>query len=232
MTCPDVKILAEADDIRSGVEMILAHRPELVFMDIHLRDGLSFEILENPDIQRGGHPDFHIIFLTAYNQYAIKAIRYSALDYLLKPIDPEELVNAIDRFKENRKTRTDHAQFELLFSQLKQEKAQPKKIVINAADKISIVKIDDIIRCESKDNYTLIFIRDSSPILVSRTLKEYEELLEPLGFLRIHQSHLVNINYIRTFIKADGGSVVMDNEDVVPVSYRKKDKLLEVLKGL
>lgn len=232
LLCPDVSVVAESDSVADATDILLKHSPELVFLDIRLRDGIGLDILKalEPQLEKGVL-NFHVIFLTAYQEYAIKAIRYSALDYLLKPIDPDELAEAVNRYRK-KNSMQQRQQYELLHKQYKEEAKAPKKLVLNTADRIHIVSISDIIRCEARDNYTIIYIKDSQPVLVSRTLKEYEEMLEPFGFSRIHQSHLVNFEYVKTFIKADGGYLQMHNDDKVPVSHRKKEQLLEMLRSL
>lgn len=232
MVCPEVSVIAETDSVAEAIDIVPKYVPELVFLDIRLRDGIGLDMLKALEGQQESRAlNFHVIFLTAYQEYAIKAIRYSALDYLLKPIDPDELAEAVNRYM-RKSSAQQRLQYELLHQQFKEDAKSPKKLVLNTADRIHIVNIPDIIRCEAKDNYTIIYIKDAQPILVSRTLKEYEEILEPFGFTRIHQSHLVNFDYVKTFIKADGGYLQMQNDDMIPVSHRKKEHLLEMLKSL
>lgn len=232
LVSPDVSVVAESDSVAEAIELLPKYAPDLVFLDIRLRDGIGLDILKALEGQQeNGGLNFHVIFLTAYQEYAIKAIRYSALDYLLKPIDPDELAEAVNRYRKKSGSHQ-QVQYELLHKQYKEDVKAPKKLVLNTADRMHIVSVADIIRCEARDNYTIIYIKDSQPILVSRTLKEYEEILEPFGFTRIHQSHLVNFDYVKTFIKADGGYLQMQNDDMIPVSHRKKEHLLEMLRSL
>lgn len=225
--CDDITILGEADGFINGVEIIKKHNPEVVFLDIQMPDGSGFRLLESfKDIT------FDVIFTTAYDQFAIKAIRYSALDYLLKPIVPEELQNAVAKVKQNKKKGALKSNIEVLLENVSSGAKDPKKIVLSTSEGMHIVKVSDIIRCESDDYYTKFFLVDGKKIMVSKTLKENEQLLSEHNFIRPHKSHLVNINYIKSYIKTDGGYLVLTNDFKVPVSRRKKEKILEIINQL
>jgi two-component system LytT family response regulator len=224
--CPDVMVCAEADDITSGQEMIEAFRPDLVFLDIEMPGGSGFKLLNNiKDI------DFEVVFITAYEQFAIKAIRHDALDYLLKPVDPKELVAAVDKVKDAKYKKTLKKQYDNLLKNIDPEQLVVKKISISTSDKIHLIEVDDIIRCESDNYYTIIYFKDGTSLLVSKTLKEMEQKLEEYDFVRTHKSHLVNMRCIMNFIK-DEMMVLLTDGVKVPVSKRKKEKILEVINSL
>jgi two-component system LytT family response regulator len=224
--CPDVMVCAEADDITSGQEMIEAFRPDLVFLDIEMPGGSGFKLLNNiKDI------DFEVVFITAYEQFAIKAIRHDALDYLLKPVDPKELVAAVEKVKEAKYKKTLKKQYDSLLKNINPEQLTVKKISISTSDKIHLIEVDDIIRCESDNYYTIIYFKDGTSLLVSKTLKEMEQKLEEYDFVRTHKSHLVNMRCIMNFIK-DEMMVLLTDGVKVPVSKRKKEKILEVINSL
>lgn len=224
--CPDVMVCAEADDVVSGKMMIEAFRPDLVFLDIEMPGGSGFKLLSSVD-----NMDFEVVFITAYEQFAIKAIRHNALDYILKPIDPKELVAAVEKVKEAKYKKTIKKQYDNLLKNLNPEQLAVRKISISTSDKIHLINVDDIIRCESDNYYTMIFFKDGTSLLVSKTLKDMEQKLEEFDFVRTHKSHLINMRCIKNFIK-DEMMVVMTNGSKVPVSKRKKEKILEVINNI
>lgn len=228
---PEIQIIGEASNVASGVEAIGTLRPQVVFLDIQLGDGTGFDILEEV-AKKQGKSTSHIIFITAHEQYAVKAFRFSALDFLLKPVDPEELEKVVVKIK-NVLTRNDnYAHIDLLLENIRKKVDNFRRIALSTSDGIHLFDVSDIIRCESEDNYTKFYIKNNKPILISRTLKEYEELLTEHGFERIHQSHLINLSYLKSYIKKDGGYVVMADNSNLPISQRKKERLQEVLKNL
>ena len=220
--CPGIEVIAEADGVATGLEVIKKHKPGLVFLDIQLEDGTGFNILE----ALGKH-DFKVIFTTANDGYALKAIKYSALDYLLKPVDPEELVAAIQKMEEQKSPGNESLR--LLAENLRNLSMGPKRIALNSAERVQIVPVADIIRCESQRNYTLFFLVGNKQILVTKTLKEFDEMLAGNDFIRIHHSHLINMNFLREFVKTDGGHALMSDGSKVPVAVRKKDEFLKRL---
>lgn len=224
--CQDVMVCAEADDIVSGKNMIETFRPDLVFLDIEMPGGSGFKLLTSID-----EIDFEVVFITAYEQFAIKAIRHDALDYILKPIDPKELVAAVEKVKEAKYKKTLKKQYDSLLKNLDPEQLVVRKISLSTADKIHLIDVDDIIRCESDNYYTIIFFKDGSSLMVSKTLKEMDQKLEEYDFVRTHKSHLVNMRCIKNFIK-DEMMVVMTDGTKVPVSKRKKERILEVINNL
>ncbi|MFI5205153.1 MAG: LytR/AlgR family response regulator transcription factor [Flavobacteriales bacterium] len=222
--CPHVSVIGEAATVVEAAKIIRQLKPELVFLDIQLPDGTGFDVLEMFD-----QVPFRVIFTTASNEHAIKAFKYAAVDYLLKPIDPQELKSAVERAM-NVKGRD--ASIDLLRENAKQTDRSQKKLALHSLDKIIVVSVTDIMRCESDVNYTRFFINDGQKIMVTRTLKEFEELLSEHGFARIHQSHLVNADYIREFIKADGGHLILKDGSEIPVSTRKRAYVMELLNSL
>ena len=224
--CPDVMVCAEADDVISGKNMIETFRPDMVFLDIEMPGGSGFKLLTSIE-----NKDFEVVFITAYEQFAIKAIRHDALDYILKPIDPKELVAAVEKVNEAKYKKTLKKQYDNLLKNLDPEQLVVRKISLSTSDKIHLIDVDDIIRCESDNYYTIIFFKDGTSLMVSKTLKDMEQKLEEYDFVRTHKSHLVNMRCIMNFIK-DEMMVVMTDGTKVPVSKRKKEKILEVINNL
>ena len=221
--CPQIKIIAEATNGQEALMLIQHHKPRLIFLDIEMPRMNGFEMLnELPD------KNFHIIFTTAYDQYAIKAIKYAAFDYLLKPIDIEELRSAVAKFtaKENDQTKK---QVELLQQNMQQPKKQLSKLAIPTLEGLLFYDIGDIIHLEANSNYTNIYLVDKTKITASKTLKEFEELLPEAIFFRTHHSHLINLNYIKRYIKGDGGQIELQNGSFVDVSRRKKEEFLKAI---
>nr|WP_321233193.1 LytTR family DNA-binding domain-containing protein [uncultured Psychroserpens sp.] len=218
--CKNVEILGEADGVSSGIELIEKEKPELVFLDIEMTDGTGFKLLESiDDIQ------FSVIFVTAYSAYAIKAFKISAIAYILKPINPKELIEAIEKYQKEIGLKGIHNKLEVLLG----NQSSVKKIAFPTSEGIELVKLNQIVHCEADDNYTSIFLANEKRIVVSKTIKEYDTMLSDFGFYRIHQSHLVNLDYIAKFNKNDGGYVVLENGKKLPVSRRNKQEFLEQL---
>lgn len=225
--CPDIEVIALADGFVNGLEAIRKYQPEVVFLDIEMPDGSGFKLLEEL-----GEINFEIIFTTAYDQYAIKAIKYSALDYLMKPIIPDELKKSVEKAIQKKIGGEINKNIRVLLENLRPMGEEPRKIVLSTAERLHVVEIADIIRCESDNYYTNFFFRDQKTLLVSKTLKEMEELLGSQNFLRPHKSHLVNIKYIKGFLKAEGGYILMNDGSRIPVSRRKKEKVLDIISHL
>ncbi len=218
--CKTVEVLGEADGVATGIELIKDKQPELVFLDIEMTDGTGFKLLESfDDIQ------FSVIFVTAYSAYAIKAFQISAIAYLLKPINPQELIEAIEKYQKEIGLKGIHNKLEVLLG----NQSSIKKIAFPTSEGIELVKLNQIVHCEADDNYTSIFLANDKRIVVSKTIKEYDTMLSDFGFFRIHQSHLVNLDYITKFNKNDGGYVVLENGKKLPVSRRNKQEFLEKL---
>ncbi len=223
--CSDVKIAGEADGYKSGVSMIRKLNPDLVFLDIQMPDGTGFRVLEDTKPYH-----FKVIFTTAYDSFAIKAFKYSAMDYLLKPIDPVELQNSVDKVRKSR-SGLENPGIELLLKSIR-DRENPGKLVLSTFEGMHVVKIPDIIRCQSDDYYTRFYFRNKKELLVSKTLKEYEQILSGHNFIRPHKSHLINIRYIKSYMKMDGGYIILTDGTQIPVSRRKKEMVLEVLNNL
>lgn len=223
----DVEVIGTADGIDSCLALLreLPNPPDLVFLDIQLKDGLSFQILDQVD-----QVDFEVVFATAYNQFAIKAFDYSAVGYLLKPIDPEELKAAVERTKNGRSPQM-KKRLEVLSNHFNNPNTF-EKMSISAVDGIYFINIKDIMRCEGEDNYTHIYLLSGEKITVSKTIKEYEKLLTPVNFYRVHKSHVVNLNYITKFVKGEGGYLIMDDGKMIEVSRRRRAAFMEQLRKL
>jgi two-component system, LytTR family, response regulator len=221
-----VSIIDEASDVKSGVVKILKYEPDLVFLDVNLSDGTSFDILKTIK-----NVNFKIIFITAYEQYAMQAIKFSALDYITKPIDYKELIAAVGKANELIMSDEYSLKIATLINNNNSTLCQNKKIILKSSDKINIISVNEIIRCESKNNYTQFILSDGLNILASTTLKEYEELLSAFGFVRIHQSHLINIDFINSYDKKKDLIHMKDGSNI-PISARKKDGLMEILEDM
>jgi two-component system, LytTR family, response regulator len=225
--CKNVEVIGEADGFRSGMEVIKKNKPDVIFLDIQMPDGSGFKLLEEI-----GNIDFEVIFSTAYDQFAIKAIKYSALDYLLKPINPEDLITAVEKLETKISKGKDDTGVKFLLDSMKSHPSDKKKIVLSTSEGMHIVDIDNIIRCESEDYYTKFFLKEGKVIMVSKTLKENEELLAEHNFIRPHKSHLINLKYVKSFLRIDGGSIVMTDGSNVPVSRRKREQIVDILNHL
>lgn len=218
-------IIEEAEGVASAVAKINAFEPDIVLLDVEMNDGTGFDLLKQIP-----NPSFQLIFTTAHNQYAIQAIKWSAIDYLLKPIDPVELNNSLQKAKENISSQTLQKQLMVLMQQFGSKNQTERQIVIKDIDKTYFIKMSDILYCEAEGSYTKFYLSGSEPIFVSRNLRYYEELLEPAGFFRTHHSCLVNPAKIKIYDrKTDCGTLILEGGHTVPVSQRKKDFVLQLL---
>jgi len=227
----DITIIGEAEDVKTGITTIQKLKPQVIFLDIHLSDGTGFDILEKL-MEAQGKINAHVIFITAHEQYAVKAFKFSALDFILKPVDPEELQSTMAKIKEVVGKTNSFEHIDLLLENIRKKVDNYKRIALSTSDGIHLFDVSDIIRCEAKVNYTQFFIKNHKPVLISRTLKEYEELLTEHGFERIHQSHLINLSYLKSYIKNDGGYVIMADNTSIPIAQSKKEKLQELIRAL
>ncbi|WP_375448325.1 LytR/AlgR family response regulator transcription factor [uncultured Fibrella sp.] len=219
--CPHIDVVATCTNSQKGVQAILDHRPELVFLDIEMPQMNGFEVLEAV----AGVP-FSLVFVTAYDKFALKAFRYSAVDYLLKPIDTQELIQAVQRVEKSQKTVPE--QIEHLKGQLSsQAKNLPDRIALPYQNGVAFVHLKDILYCESDDNYTKFYLADGQPYLATKSLRDIQELLEERDFLRVHRQYLINLNHIKKFVKGEGNYLVMSNMQAIPVSRTQKDRLME-----
>lgn len=218
--CPEVKVIATASSPLDGIGIVRSVEPDLVFLDIEMPHGSGFDVLENfPE------RDFKTIFTTAYNHYAVKAIKFSALDYLLKPIDADELCCAIDKAKNNSR-KFEKEQRIVLFENLISDK--PYKLAIPIKDGFQYVPIKHIVRIEGTGSYCTFYMSEGSKLVVSHNLGFYDELLEKNNFYRIHQSHLINLKHIHQYLKTGGGIIIMSDKSSVPISRRNRDGFLKI----
>jgi two-component system, LytTR family, response regulator len=224
--CPDIHVAGEADSVASAYQIITDMKPDLVFLDIRMDDGTGFDLLQKFD-----KIDFHIIFITAFEEYAVKAFRFSAIDYLLKPFDTDELIASVDKLKHIL-----NAELELrlgsLIQNVRGQGKEDKKIVLRTAEKFHFIRVSDIIHCAGDGNYTTFFLASNEQVLVSKTIKEFDELLTEYGFFRPHKSFLINLAYITGLEKGEGGFIIMKNNTRVPISYRKKEEFLRIVEGM
>ncbi|SKB65116.1 two component transcriptional regulator, LytTR family [Sphingobacterium nematocida] len=204
--CPQVTILGTANTIEQAEDLIMRHRPNLLFLDIQMGSHTGFDLLQNIN-----KIDFQVIFVTAYNQYGIQAIKHAALDYLLKPIDIDELKQAVAKAEEKINSLVQKSQVEFLIQQWGTKSHLPKKIALSFQNETRYIPIVDIVRCEADDTYTIFHMLNEPKIIVSKPLKEYTEILTPHGFLRTHQSHLINPRFIKSWLKEDGGTILLTN---------------------
>jgi two-component system LytT family response regulator len=226
LQCPEVHVVGQASGVASGTAAVNEFHPDLVFLDIQMKDGTGFDLLYNlPTI------DFKVIFVTAYDQYALQAFRFSAVDYLLKPINPEQLSDAVNRAGQMIQEHF-NLQMKALEENLKSVNKQHKKIIIKTTENIHLLDMKNIISCESESSYTTIHTAGGDKILVSKTLKDYEDMLADCGFYRVHKSFLINLLQIKRFERQDGGSIVMSNDLKIPVASRKRDELLLLFEKL
>ena len=225
LNCPQLIVAGEAQTVEEGVSKIKKLKPDLIFLDIQLSDGLGFDILEKLD-----HINFKIIFTTAFSEYALRAIKFSALDYLLKPVNSKELKIAVAKSLEQKQLDLT-SKLELV---IKNQNSQiiNKKIALQTSEGLFIYEVSNILKCSSEGNYTKMYFVNGKKILISKTLKELEKLLLSFNFARIHHSHLININHLVSFINKDGGYVIMNDKTTLPVSQRKKSVLIKRLEEL
>jgi len=220
---PGVTIEDSCSTPQEAIKSIQKHKPDLIFLDIEMPGMNGFEML-----QKIQPVSFEVVFTTAYEKYAIKAIRVSALDYLLKPIDPEELDNVIKRVRDKEQQyKNPLRQFEVLFEQVINKNFSNHSIALPTQEGLLFIKTGDIIRCEASGSYTKFFLNNRETLLVSRGLKEFEEMLWEHEFFRIHESHIINLSYLKKYIKGDGGQVILNNGSVLDVARRRKENFLK-----
>jgi two-component system LytT family response regulator len=220
--CPNVEIIGTAQSVDEAVETINQQQPELVFLDIALPDGQGFEVLERID-----HKQFEVIFTTAYDQYALTAFEFSALDYILKPINVEKLQQSVARYEEIKGERDYSGRVSVLKDRLKNIN---ERIILSSMDGFEVYKIADIIRCEANGSYTTFYIKGGIKVVTSKTLNNFEKLLSDQPFARVHSKHLVNLEYIKKYISGRGGYVVFEDGSQVDVSERKKKEFIRLMK--
>jgi two-component system, LytTR family, response regulator len=221
--CSDITVTASAKDATHGYEIIVQEKPDIVFLDIEMPDQTGFDLLRSlPE------HNFEIIFVTAHQQYGIQAVKFAAIDYLLKPINIEELKMAVAKAVQKRLQQKKNIQLENLMLLLEQSKNE-HRIALPTAKETRLAKTDEIVRCESSNNYTNFYFVNGEKLMVSKPIYEYEELLRDYHFIRCHQSHLVNKKYIKSWIKEDGGYLLLEDKTQVPVSRQKKEAIKNML---
>jgi two-component system LytT family response regulator len=223
--CPNVSVVAQANSVKSGVAAIIEHEPDLLLLDIKMPDGSGFDLINHFD-----KPDFKVIIISGYIEYAIKGYKFGVIDYLLKPIEVEQLILAINKVDDIVRYE-EKSQLKALEENINVHN-RAHKIILKTIEHIHMVNIGDIIRIEAYGNYSTFFLSDGRKIVVSRPIREYEELLIDKGFHRVHKSHVINIDKVNYFDKTEGGDVVMNDGSRIPVSSRKKEALLELLESL
>lgn len=225
--CPEISIVGEANSVASGLSLVKQLTPDLVFLDVEMPDGTGFDLLQQL------HPiPFKVIFITGFEDFAIRAFRFAAIDYLLKPLAADQLKDAVKKAQDSLSKEVFDMKLQHLFSNLERPK-ELQKLVLKTTDRIYSVNIQDIIHCESDKNYTTFHFVNAPKLVVSTNLKEYESLLGPHNFFRTHKSHLINMAYLDHFIKSGGGNtVVMKNKTIIPLSVRKKEEFLVALENL
>lgn len=225
--CRNIEVIGTAGSIKEAYQLMSNpnFKPDVAFLDISLPDGLVFQLL-----QRLRPLEFDIIFVTAYEDHAIKACEYSSIGYVMKPIDPDHLVEAVERLK-SKTTREADKRLDIFQNYINNPNAFTK-MSISALDGIYFINIKDIVRFEAEDNYTHIFINTGERITASKTIKAYEDMLGPFNFYRVHKRHVINLNFMRKFVKGDGGYLIMDDEIKIEVSRRRRPAFMERMKKL
>lgn len=225
--CLETEVVETAATVEEAVRKANALKPDLILLDINLPDGTGFDVLEKIVDKK-----ISIIFVTAYDHFAVKAFKFSAVDYIVKPVDIDELEFAIERAKEQKETNDLGHKLKVLIDNMNNSGSEEKKIVLKTQESIHIVKVAEIIHCVSDQNYTEFYLVKNRKFLVSRTIKEFEDILKDYGFFRPHQSHIINVNRISHFDKTDGGALVMEDSTNVPVSKRKRSELFELFESM
>lgn len=222
--CPELELVGFASNVKQGVELIKSKSPDLVFLDISMPDGSGFDLLSQINDQK-----FELIFATASDQHAVKAIKFSACDYLLKPIDTDELREAVLKVINRRREKPSMENLQFLIQHLKRADENFQKITLPTGNAYEIVNIKDIIRCEADGSYTNFYLQDKRKLMISAGLKHYEELLPETEFIRVHHHHLINMHHVVRFLKEDGGYAVMSDGSKIEISRRKKEAFMEKL---
>lgn len=224
--CPTVDVVASCDGPEEGIIRIQQKKPDLVFLDIQMPSMSGFDLLKKVD-----HSHFHTIFVTAYDQYAIKAIRFSALDYLLKPIDVEELTAAVQRVNS---LLEDPPQKDLsdLFHNVKNQFGKSDKLAVPTSSGLTFIDLQEIIYCKADGSYTQLYLKGEKTIIVSKKLKDFSNILDPGIYCRVHHSAIINLNHIEAYVKGDGGYAIMSNGDHIDISRRKKEEFMKLISRL
>lgn len=219
--CPNVRVVGQGENAAAGRKLVAEHTPDLVFLDIEMPFESGFDMLDSLD-----YKNVSVIFVTAYDHYALKAIKYLAMDYLLKPVDIDELKQAVKKAEERKELQSFQAAPVSLLKNYLEKGLDNSKVALPMADGIQFVNRNEIVRCEACGNYTRIYLQENRTYLVARTLGEYEDLLSPYNFLRIHHAHLINLDHIEKYVRGEGGYVIMSDGAIVDISRRKKQDFL------
>ncbi|NNF33587.1 MAG: response regulator [Saprospiraceae bacterium] len=219
-SCPQVEVIAEGKSADEGVELIKKHKPDLVFLDIEMPGGTGFDMIEMLP-----HVDFKLVFTTAFDEYALQAFKVNAIAYLLKPIDEDELIRTVEKVVIEKNDIVEQ-KLEKLMQYLSSEH-KSGKIAVPVSDGLQFITTDKIIRCEADGNYCTIHLLEGKKLVISKTLKHISDLIQQQNFVRVHQSHIINMNYIKKYIRGKNGQIIMDDGSVIPVSRSKKDDFLE-----
>jgi two-component system LytT family response regulator len=221
--CPEVEVVGMADNVETGIEAIRKYRPEVVFLDIEMPSGTGFDLLNQV-----GSLDFDVVFTTAFEHYALKAVKISAMDYLLKPIDVDELIDAVKKIQRKKAQEIQNKKLYALLQNLNTQGKHDHTITLATSESVEFIRVHDIIYCEANGAYTKFHLKNKHHLLVSKNLKEYEELLADYSFYRTHHSYLINVSEVKRYVKGDGGYLIMTNGDAVSISSRKKECLLQL----
>ena len=219
--CPQLELLDSASDVDGGISLLGKYRPDLVFLDIEMPNGSGFDFLS-----KAGSLDFEVIFTTAYKQYALKAIKFSAIDYLLKPIDINELQAAVEKAQQKRQKALHNKNLEVLIANLQNRHTGPHSITLSTSAGYEFIDVSDIIYCEASGTYTHFHIKNKKRLTVSKHLKEYENLLNDYDFMRVHQSFLINLGEVERYVRSGGGYIVMKTGEKINISTRRKEEFL------
>lgn len=222
--CPELRIVATAANVEEGIAAIRTHSPEIVFLDIEMQTGTGFDLLEQfPE------PGFDVVFTTAYDHYAIKAIKFSAIDYLLKPIAIEELQRAVRKILDKQQKTLDQRSLQQLLQHLQSPQNGAQSITLATSEGLEFVPLREIVKIEASGPYSIFFLKSNKKIMVSKNLKEYEHMLYDYGFFRLQNSFIINIHEVRRLVKTDGGYVVMEDDSKIGISPKKKAELMAYL---
>ncbi|MFY7828614.1 MAG: LytR/AlgR family response regulator transcription factor [Flectobacillus sp.] len=224
--CPQVKIIETATSVEEAYQKVVTFNPNLLFLDVEMTNGTGFDLL-----MRFDEPSFKVIFVTGFDQYALNAIKFSAIDYLLKPIHVAELIEAVKKAEKQLDSQDNLGELRNLLSTLNNPRNRKNKIAIPTHKGFEMIEVQDIVRCEASSGYTLIHLLQGKPVMSSRDLKTYHELLEEYDFFRIHDSHLISHFHIQKVLNEDGGVVVLTNDIRLPIARRRKSDFLEWLRG-
>ncbi len=222
--CSQVEVIGTSYNVPDAFEKIKSLKPELVFLDIEMQSQTGFDLLKN-----FSEINFAVIFTTAYEKYALRAIKFSAIDYLLKPIDVTDLMEAVNKVEAQRKKNLLHKNFEVLLHNFQHKNNDLQKIALSTSEGLHLITVTDIKYCESDGPYTTFYLKNAKPILISKNLKEYEELLTPFNFFRIHNSYLINLREIKRYIRGEGGQVEMNDGKLLNVSKSHKEEFVKII---